>query len=77
MSKYTTQLRFICESLAGCTESSEDFNTVINTARPLLFNFTYPFFTDDENLIEQHPELSGYKENLEKKIKGAQPRYVR
>lgn len=68
MSKYTTQLRFICESLAGCTESSEDFNTVINTARPLLFNFTYPFFTDDETLIEQHPELSGYKENLEKKI---------
>lgn len=68
MSKYTTQLRFICEELAGLTESSDDYNTVINTARPLIFNFTYPFFTDAPEVIQQHPELEGYKQCLETKI---------
>ena len=30
MSKYTTELRYICESKAGLTESSTDYETVIN-----------------------------------------------
>ena len=40
MSKYTTQLRFICETLAGLEESVglNDVNDVIATARPLLFD---------------------------------------
>lgn len=30
MSKYTTELRYICESKAGLTESADDYNTVID-----------------------------------------------
>ena len=46
MSKYTTELRFICEQQAGLTESVgyNDVNTVIAKARPKIFNFEYPIF---------------------------------
>lgn len=58
MSKYTTQLRYICETLAGYTESKglSDVDTIISAARPLLFNFSYPI-TD-----------TAYKPVLENKI---------
>lgn len=58
MSKYTTEIRFICESLAGLDESVgyNDVATVIETARPKIFNFDYPIF--DVN----------YKPILERKI---------
>lgn len=68
MSKYTTQLRYICEELAGLTESSEDIEAVIEAAQPKIFDFTYPFFTDNSELISEHPELTNYKTDLEKKI---------
>lgn len=70
MSKYTTELRFICEELAGLKESAGNNNvdTIISTARPLLFNFEYPFFTDDENIITKYPALADYKSKLETKI---------
>lgn len=44
MAKYTTLLRSICESVSGLTESAgnDDTDSVIATARPLIFNFTYP-----------------------------------
>lgn len=46
MSKYTTELRFICETLADKTESVglNDTTDVINSARPKIFNFQYPIF---------------------------------
>lgn len=49
MSKYTTEVRFLCESLTGHTESVgfNDTDTVITQAAPLIFNFQYPIF--DEN----------------------------
>lgn len=58
MSKYTTELRFICESLAGLTESKGygDVNNIIETAAPKIFSFDFPMF--DEN----------YRSVLEKKI---------
>lgn len=58
MSKYTTELRFICESLAGKTESKgyDDVASIISTARPLIFSFDYPIFD------------SNYKPTLETKI---------
>lgn len=58
MSKYTTELRFICESLAGLSESKPytNVNDIINTARTQIFSFTYPLY--DAN----------YKAELEKKI---------
>lgn len=58
MSKYTTELRFICENLAGFKES-QDGNTVlqvINVARPKIFNFDYPIYSQN------------YKSTLETKI---------
>ena len=46
MSKYTTELRFICEEAAGLSESVgyPDALTVIEQARPKIFNFDYPIF---------------------------------
>lgn len=58
MSKYTTELRFICETEAGLTESGgySDVANIIATARPKIFNFTYPIFDN------------AYKPTLETKI---------
>ena len=46
MSKYTTELRFICESLAD-EEESKGYNSIaqiIESARVKIFDFTYPLF---------------------------------
>lgn len=58
MSKYTTEVRFICESLSGLKESGvfSDVRNIIETARPKIFDFDYPIF--DAN----------YKKTLETKI---------
>lgn len=58
MSKYTTELRFICETVAGLTESTgyTDIERVISTAREKIFDFDYPIFDSD------------YKSVLETKI---------
>lgn len=58
VSKYTTELRYICEELAGYAES-QDYSKIadiIETARPLLFDFSYPIYDKD------------YKSVLETKI---------
>ncbi len=58
MSKYTTEVRFICETAAGLTES-EGYNNVaeiIAAARPNIFSFNYPIFDN------------AYKSTLETKI---------
>lgn len=49
MSKYTTEVRFICENFAGLTESVgyTSTNKVIADAREKVFDFPYPIF--DEN----------------------------
>lgn len=49
MSKYTTELRFICETAAGYTESAGGghVDNIIGTARTHIFDFNYPIF--DEN----------------------------
>lgn len=46
MSHYTTQIRFICETFAGYTESEglSQVNNIIKLARPKIFNFEYPIF---------------------------------
>lgn len=58
MSKYTTEVRYICESSAGLTESAgfNSIDDILETAAPLVFNFDFPIF--DEN----------YRLALEKKI---------
>ena len=49
MSKYTTELRFICENSAGLDESVGLTNVadVIEKSREKIFNFSFPIF--DEN----------------------------
>lgn len=59
MSKYTTELRFICESYADCPHSvglKDTLNIVIDKAREKIFDFSYPIY--DES----------YKPILERKI---------
>lgn len=58
MSKYTTEVRFICEEYAGCTESQDNnkVNEVISLALPKIFDFDFPIF--DES----------YRSTLERKI---------
>lgn len=58
MSKYTTEVRFICETASGLGESKgyTDVDTIITNAIPKIFSFTFPIF--DEN----------YRTVLEKKI---------
>ena len=58
MSKFTTEVRFICETASGLGESKgyTDVDTIITNAIPKIFTFTFPIF--DEN----------YRTVLEKKI---------
>ena len=58
MSKYTTEVRFICETASGLGESKgfTDVDTIITNAIPKIFNFSFPIF--DEK----------YRTVLEKKI---------
>lgn len=58
MSKYTTEVRFICEMLCDYDESKgyNDIETILTTSAPLIFNFSFPIFD------------SNYKLPLEKKI---------
>lgn len=58
MSKYTTELRFICESYSGLSRSVgyTDVETVINNAIPKIFDFDFPIFDE------------AYRETLCKKI---------
>lgn len=58
MSKYTTEVRFICETASELRESKgfTDVDTILTTAIPKIFNFSFPIF--DEK----------YRTILEKKI---------
>ena len=58
MSKYTTEIRFICETESGLSESVDGARVeeIIASARPRIFNFDYPIFD------------TAYKEVLETKI---------
>ena len=48
MSKYTTEVRFICEAEAGVNESVgfSQVNEIIQMAIPKIFNFTFPIYDE-------------------------------
>lgn len=48
MSKYTTQVRFICETASGLDSSAGlgDVNRVIQSAIPSIFNFDFPIYDE-------------------------------
>ena len=50
MSKYTTQVRFICESKAGIVEpyTNISYTEIIERARPKIFNFSYPIWNENK-----------------------------
>lgn len=58
MSNYTTEVRFLCESLTGHTESKglNDVDQIITDACPIIFDFNYGIFDN------------AYKLPLERKI---------
>lgn len=58
MSKYTTEVRYICESLAGevVSVSGSHIESVVNGSVNKIFDFSYPIFSED------------YREKLNKKI---------
>lgn len=49
MSKYTTQVRFICETAAGKSESVgyRDIESVIQAAIPAIFDFKFPIYDEE------------------------------
>lgn len=52
MSKYTTELRYICESITGLTESKgvNSVNDIIKQAAPLIFSFDFPIYKEEHRL---------------------------
>ena len=58
MSKYTTEVRYICEHLCGLDASKgyADISTILSNARSKIFDFPYPIFDEE------------YRSTLETKI---------
>ena len=55
MSKYTTEVRFLCESLTGHQDSVgyDDVDAVIQEAIPIIFSFDFPIFDEEyRNVLE-------------------------
>ena len=55
MSKYTVELRYICETAAGLEASvgGDDVDRVIQNAIPSIFNFSFPIFDESyRNVLE-------------------------
>lgn len=52
MSKYTTEVRFICENAAGLTESQgfSHVDEIIEQAAPVVFDFDFPIFDEEYRL---------------------------
>ena len=49
MSKYTTEVRFICEEAAGLKESKgyNDVNEIVQTAYPKIFDSSLVFYNEE------------------------------
>lgn len=61
MSKYTTEVRYICETYANQTETPEyaDINTVIETAAPQIFD-TFPIYDEAYRIVLETKILRHY-----------------
>lgn len=62
MSKYTTEVRFICENFAGLNESEgyDKVDEIINLARPKVFDFDYPIFDNSYKSVIETKILKHY-----------------
>lgn len=62
MSKYTTEVRFICETAAGYDESKgfDDVEDILTAAAPVVFNFDFPIFDEAYRLPLERKILRHY-----------------
>lgn len=62
MSKYTTQVRFICETAAGLSDSEGQLsaNDIISAARASVFNFSFPIFDESYRVVLETKILKHY-----------------
>lgn len=62
MSKYTTQLRYICESLAGYEESTgyNNIDDVVTKAIPKIFDFDFPIFDESYRVVLEREILKHF-----------------
>lgn len=62
MSKYTTEVRFICETAAGYDESKgfDDVESILTAAAPIVFNFNFPIFDESYRLPLERKILRHY-----------------
>lgn len=62
MSKYTTEVRYICETLAGLSESVgyADIEQVIKNCLPKVFDFNFPIFDESYRSILETKILRHY-----------------
>jgi hypothetical protein len=59
---YTTELRYICESYAGLTESAgyNNIENVIKKALPKIFDFDFPIFDEDYRAVIETKIIKHY-----------------
>ena len=59
VSKYTTEIRFICETYAGYDKSQDNdkVDEIIEQARTKIFDFAYPIFDEDYRPQLEHKIL--------------------
>lgn len=62
MSKYTTEVRYICEEAAGLQDSVgyNNIESVITTAAPVIFDFDFPIFDEAYRLPLEKTILRHY-----------------
>ena len=62
MSKYSTEIRYICESLAGRLESEgyNGINQIIADSRAKIFSFDYPIFDQQYKAVLEEKILKHY-----------------
>ena len=62
MSKYTTEVRYLCEHASGLEESVgyNSVNTVITNAIPHIFDFDFPIFDETYRSILERKILKHY-----------------
>ena len=62
MSKYTTELRYICEYEAGLSESKgyNNIDEIVTLAAPKIFSFDFPIFDEEYRLPLEKKILKHY-----------------
>jgi hypothetical protein len=62
MSKYTTEVRFICETFSGLDESADgdSVDAIIESAREKIFTTKYPIFDENYRTVLESKILKHY-----------------